>query len=139
MGYYTQYTIDWAVKDEDNLEEVNNALSQIEEMGLSEFVEVVPKVTSLRDAVEDFMNSEESSPSYGQSIYSLCEYAGEIKWYEHDKEMLAASRKFPSVLFTLSGEGEESGDFWRRYYKNGKCQEARAQIVYAEFDEGKLK
>lgn len=61
-----------------------------------------------------------------------------VKWYSHHKQMLEFSKKFPSHLFILNGEGEETGDIWRNYYKNGKCQQCKAQIIIDEFDEGKL-
>lgn len=61
------------------------------------------------------------------------------KWYDHDKDMKELSKKFPHVLFTLEGEGEESGDIWKKYYKNGKCQRCRAKITFDEYDESKLK
>jgi hypothetical protein len=34
--------------------------------------------------------------------------------------------------------GEEGGDMWKRYYKNGKVQVANAKITYDEYDETKL-
>jgi hypothetical protein len=45
-----------------------------------------------------------------------------IKWYSHKEDMLAMSTSFPETLFTLRGEGEESGDEWVLYVKNGKSQ-----------------
>lgn len=33
------------------------------------------------------------------------------KWYDHEKEMIEISKRYPNVLFTLHGEGEEAGDF----------------------------
>lgn len=63
----------------------------------------------------------------------------EMKWYEHDEDMLKLSKKFKDFLFTLGGEGEESGDIWTCYYKNGKKQHEKAKIVQGDFDENKLK
>ena len=61
------------------------------------------------------------------------------KWYNSDKDMLEVSKLHPTVLFTLYGEGEENGDLWITYYKNGKKQHCEAIITYDEFDEEKLK
>jgi hypothetical protein len=63
----------------------------------------------------------------------------DAKWYDHHDHMLKISTDYPDLIFTLKGEGEEAGDLWKKYYKNGKYQEARAQIVYEEYDESKLK
>ena len=57
-----------------------------------------------------------------------------IKWYGHDEEMRAISRKYPDLLFTLTGVGEESGDMWRCYYQAGKCQRELACIEYGKFN-----
>jgi len=74
------------------------------------------------------------------------EYVGELinnglidcKWYEHDDDMLRLSERYPMVVFTLSGEGEESGDIWKKYYCAGKVQIARAKITFDPFDKDKL-
>ena len=62
----------------------------------------------------------------------------EMKWYDFHQDMLTYSLRHPDTTFKLIGEGEESGDNWANYYKNGKCQETRAVIIYEEFDELKL-
>jgi hypothetical protein len=56
------------------------------------------------------------------------------KWYEHDKDMVELSEQFPSVLFELQGEGENSEDLWKTYYRGGRLQHASAIIVYPPFD-----
>jgi len=63
----------------------------------------------------------------------------EAKWYESDEDMKWLSTTYPEHLFMLEGEGEESGDLWRQYWRNGKCQHVSAEIVYEDFDPNKLK
>jgi hypothetical protein len=65
-------------------------------------------------------------------------FEDECKWYDHDDDMKKVSLKYPEIIFKLHGEGEESGDIWDKYYKNGKVQKAAAKISYDEFDESKL-
>lgn len=61
------------------------------------------------------------------------------KWYEWKEHMLQVSSEFPEVLLKLEGEGEEAGDMWHAYFKNGKFQDCRGEVVYPPFDESKLK
>ena len=49
------------------------------------------------------------------------EWSGYAKWYDYDADMCQLSALFPDVLFTLTGEGEEKGDIWRNWYREGKC------------------
>ena len=62
----------------------------------------------------------------------------EMKWYEHQQDMVKISSKYPDILFELTGEGEESEDLWIEYHKNGKFYYERARIIYDEFNEEKL-
>jgi hypothetical protein len=61
------------------------------------------------------------------------------KWYEFNLDMTKLSEEFPDVIFCLDGNGEENGDIWRAYYKNGKAQMCKAEITFEQFDESKLK
>ena len=56
------------------------------------------------------------------------------KWYSHERDMRAFSEKHPEALFRLSGEGENAGDIWVEYYRNGKMQQCKAKIVIPDFD-----
>jgi hypothetical protein len=60
------------------------------------------------------------------------------KGYDHEKYMIQLSNKFPDVLLELYGEGEEAGDVWYKYFKNGRIQRCPAQITFEPFDESKL-
>lgn len=60
------------------------------------------------------------------------------KWYDRREDMVAFSKLYPDAFFILHGEGEEGGDLWRMYVKNGKVQEVKAEIVYAPFDESAM-
>jgi hypothetical protein len=77
--------------------------------------------------------------AYGISPKSYSTQA--CKWYDHDQDMLEFSKVFPKVLFTLEGEGEEGGDLWKAYYKNGKQQTCPAKItsIKDKFDKSKLR
>ena len=66
------------------------------------------------------------------------DFCDEVKWYEYHEEMIKLSKQFPETVFCLYGEGEEGGDMWHRYYKNGKSQYCPAKIVFDEYDEHKL-
>lgn len=83
-------------------------------------------------AVEEFLNE---TTGYDWSNF----YLSGVKWYAHHEHMTLLSKKYPEVLFELSGEGEESGDLWKAYYLAGKCQDVKAKVVYDPFDESKLK
>lgn len=109
MGYYTDY----------ELEVVDCADLELED------------VTA---AAEVFPEQE-----YSELLTKLLNGSGyNCKWYEHEKDMRAFSRLCPDVLFRLKGHGEEEGDIWVKYFKNGMMQECRAVITFDPFDESKL-
>ena len=61
------------------------------------------------------------------------------KWYEHEKDLREFSSRHGNILFTLHGEGEENEDIWNKYFLNGKCQVAKAEIRIAPFNVKELK
>ena len=56
------------------------------------------------------------------------------KWYEHEDDVKRLSRMFPDVLFTLSGEGEENGDTWMFYCRNGQGTRVVPKVVWPDVD-----
>ena len=82
---------------------------------------------------------EEFAELFHRTTQYWLDNLNDIKWCNHDEDMIEISKLYPDVLFTLDGNGEDVGDIWRTYYKNGKMQETKANIVFDKFDETKLK
>ena len=110
MGYLTNYKLDVKNEHHDQAD------------AFFKWAETKPDVVS-GYSLEHFLRSDHDT----------------VKWYDHDKDMKEISKKFPELVFELCGEGEESGDIWKKYYKDGKVQVCKAKITFDEFDEKKLK
>lgn len=65
-------------------------------------------------------------------------FSDTVKWYDCNKDMREYSKSYPDVLFEISGEGEEGGDIWIKYFRNGKAQLCKATITFEEYDINKL-
>lgn len=62
------------------------------------------------------------------------------KWYRYQEDVKQVSLEFPDEVIVVEGDGEEQGDVWKHYFKNGKSFKAQAVVVsFEDFDEGKLK
>lgn len=98
----------------------------------------------------DFENVEDKQ-SFLKSIREISEnmhYAQSLedkdgeahKWYEHEKDMIAISKKFPDVVFILYGDGEDREDIWKKYFKNGKKQICKGMkaLLFLKYDETQL-
>lgn len=90
---------------------------------------------------------EETSEDTSSSFQSIAERMIEIddfflwlgngepyKWRSVESSMLQLSTDFPDVMFWLDGEGSEQGDTWRSWYKNGKSECIRPELVWPEFN-----
>jgi hypothetical protein len=62
-----------------------------------------------------------------------------VKWYRWKEDVASVSKRFPDKLIKISGEGEEAGDIWKAYFKNGKYQYTKAELRFEDYDESKLK
>ena len=80
------------------------------------------------------------------SVYEITEMAldsdgdfeNKVYWYTHEEDMAEFSKRYPEILFTLYGEGEDNTDIWREYFKNGKYHTIFAKISFDDFDESML-
>jgi hypothetical protein len=88
--------------------------------------EVIPELREYSEGAAYALNDD------GESSESC-------KWYEHENELKTFSKRHPNILFTLLGEGEESGDIWRLYVKDGKKKKVKAKLIFEEYDEDKLR
>jgi hypothetical protein len=147
MGYITNYSLEvkkYGKQEEEkniSIEDVENKIknnaSQDEVLELLNILkkgQTKVKVTS-KMVINELRNfSEGANYAFDEkgSTQDGC------KWYDHDDDFLKFSKSFPDWLFILKGEGEESGDVWKKYYLNGKKQEAKAKISFDDFDEKKL-
>ena len=75
----------------------------------------------------------------GYSYYD--DKISDAKWYDHEVDMRKISKmdRYKNIVICLYGDGENVGDMWMKYFKNGKMQATRAKISYDDFDPSKLK
>lgn len=119
MGYYTNHNL--------KIYQIDNALINNDETKRKELEERINEAIS-------------NHPDMEYAVGSVTEdwYNDSCKWYEHVEDMTEFSKKFPDVVFELEGIGEENGDMWKEYYKNGKYQHCPAKITYEEYNPNKL-
>jgi hypothetical protein len=111
MGYYTAFKLEISPDDGDTRRKIYVA---IKIMGSS------------------YLSDEQSFDDLVDGMLDAC------KWYDHDEEMSVLSEMVPGVLFTLEGHGEEAGDLWRSYYRDGTMYTYQMPNDFPPFDEGKL-
>lgn len=90
----------------------------------------------------DISNNPETVQRAIEDLSQYSFYNGrtdQVKWYSWKEHCIRVSKDFPNIVINIEGEGEESGDRWKAYIKNGKIQISKAVVTFEEFDEGKLK
>lgn len=110
MGYYTEYNLEIKTDAFRYNEALTKTVSKLRELDVIDY-----------------------------ALYENLESYDTCKWYSHEDDMKKVSLEVKNVLFELKGIGEESGDMWVKYFKNGKMQRCDAKIVYEPFDETQLK
>lgn len=138
MGYYTRY--DLTIKPRPNLERIESlgrARRALEREGLEHSEEIrVFFAASIHEAIYQALGNELMVYALGRGLKGGGE--PDSQWRDHEADMRKLSAAAPGFLFILSGEGEEAGDLWKKYFKGGRMQEARARVEFDEFDESKL-
>jgi len=136
MGYYTNYKCKVIGKLVNKVKIAELEKAKIIAEGLSGKLKEIALA-----GIENELNIEKSINvnTIVTSVVGYNPFDDETKWYEHEADMKKISKEYPDVIFELSGEGEESGDVWKKYFVNGKMQVCKAILVFDEFDKSKLK
>jgi len=113
MGYCTRYSLKWNCKNS--------------------------KTTTWDDISDEIRLRQEAVTDFFYAVDDCGRTTESCKWYEHEKEVSEFSKIYPDVVFELSGEGEESGDIWKKYFKNGKMQVCPVKMTFDPYDESQLK
>jgi hypothetical protein len=74
-------------------------------------------------AVDDGEDEKHDAAIVAASGYGILFDGESFHWYSHEEYMTAYSKQHPGAQFAMSGEGEESGDAWVQWFKDGKMQE----------------
>ena len=108
MGYYTNY----------NLTAKNNDDTMVD----------IEKINNFLD------------DCYGFEASDTAEWElSEAKWYDHIEDLKKLSTMCgEKTLFYLHGEGEENGDVWDEYYRNGKMIHYKPEVIWPKFKETDL-
>lgn len=72
------------------------------------------------------------------AAWALHEDGDDTKWYSHYEDMLKYSKLFPEDVLMVHGEGEESGDIWWEFFKNGEGYHVDVEYIVPVFDENQL-
>lgn len=89
----------------------------------------------------EIVSGDDGKTNYEELIedkFGFTPFCGSAKWYDYEQDMRFFSKQHPSVLFKLIGDGEESGDLWEAYFKDGLMQMCKANITYGSFNENLL-
>lgn len=145
MGYYTEFRI--TVKESKTTklttEQVSKKVQELSQIGDEASLLEISKLLGNKEKpvielIVDKLNEITDYTFDNISDNEIISNNGSIKWYDSIEDLTEVSKAFPDVLLQVDGEGEESGDIWRTYYKGGKSQCANAKIVYEDYDESKL-
>ena len=111
MGYYTDHTLNvQGIESEERFLELRKKLEDEE---------------IIHYAIDEGHYIDEEHFAYFYPVDS-------VKWYDHSGDMIMISEIFPEMTFMLDGSGEDFGDLWHEYFKNGVCETCRGTITYEE-------
>lgn len=116
MGYYTRHQVQVHSYGESKITD-KQIIDKIMEYNKQDSDYFYP----IADAIENEYGDDYFDDTQG-GMYIDTE---ETKWYDSHEEMLMLSKDFPEITFKVHGDGEEAGDSWDMYYRNGKSCEYR--------------
>lgn len=150
MGYLTTSTISFFDKDTKqsvSIEQENKIASFMYFLNLKSNQKARNRDKDTGPWFPFNFNVEENEPMYDEKtgkiyIEQHCEFVTytteSVKWYDKDSHMIELSKMFPTVVFSLYVEGEETGDISKAYYLNGRKHKAKVKIDIEDFSETAL-
>jgi hypothetical protein len=91
------------------------------------------------EELNDELTGDKNSGSYiGYFDQYMNGYYLSGKWYDHTEDMIALSLRYPEYVFQLEGDGEETGDHWVMYFRNGQYYTVQLSVQIPLFDPSKL-
>ena len=134
MGYYTYYNLaakkdGWQYyKRIEDIDELTEDFDYVVKLSKNNSKEIDLEKLHLKD-----LNNLSFFKDYHASVSD-----DSIKWYDSEQDMRSISKAYPEYIFELAGNGEESGDIWRDFYKDGKKNRYylpnKIELVKEEFD-----
>ena len=112
MGYLTRFSL--------YIGTVNSNGDKFIEFGDDEY-EIIEEFRHFSDYAEYALQSDGTTDN-------------SAKWYSWKKDLEMFSKKYPNIIFNMNGEGEEPGDIWQAYTKNGKTQVCKVKIEFDPLD-----
>lgn len=117
MAYYTNFMLTVEAADENG-----KAIGQITDENL------LDELDKELDKMNVFQGRQDDSTWF----------ALDQRWYYSEEDMLLLSKRFPSMVFHLHGEGGNAEDLWNTHYWNGKSQQCPAVINYDPYGPAEL-
>jgi len=122
MGYLTSFKLE-IIQPESKIDDFERVLPKSQVPEQRQIIEMLrSKYENAKFSLDENGNTRES-----------------YTWYNYQDDLKEFSKNFPTMIFKLNGEGEENGDIWEAYFKNGKMQLCEARITFDKYDESKLK
>lgn len=118
------------------IEILENQLKEKETMGY--YTKFVVETDSPTQEYTDQIIQEIAETGGFTEDYLRREYCDSMKWYNYVEHVLKVSRNHRTTLIKVFGEGEESGDIWVHYFRNGLHTKKEANIIFPPLEEGEL-
>ena len=116
MGYYTSHTM-----------EVKTGSHKVSDIANSIYNEIGSIFYGLNEPQQFLLNNEKSNGTF------FLGSSEQVKWYDEEDDMIEFSKKFPDAEFIIHGEGEEQGDVWEHWYKNGTMKERHQEYYWTDW------
>ena len=89
------------------------------------------------EALQEFVEAGDNGGETASGVYYMDFVNGETiscKWYNSKEDMIELSKKFPELLFSVDAAGEEPGDLWKAWARNGKYKRIEPEMIWPKVD-----